>query len=511
MAHSTAVRRVTFEVAQRVIVDEGAPMMRKRRAHRLKGAALRMASMGTGEFPIDGPVFFAAHPSSDRSASLIRHGNAGIDGGNVYSYIDTATGEGVHEGHVMSERQEQQHKSHQHRHNRNSNGSHSSIPCAPLIKGISKRAQTVGNQAYSAVVKAEKELEHLVEKGVTVVRHTTPNIAKLATSALPSPPAYSTRVAPSNGDYSPSKQQSLVVKPNTSQCYIRVSDLMHSMPASVASSAKSSPLPEGMRAEPDNLWMTFGLSSPANVTAVANALYETGLKTITCDKMWIADKKTEKLLQEDMARQQNKSNQHPPEAGTPADTRVYVWTGKFAHSHFGHEIPTIRSSGIIAMSPRDLVELLLDNDRTTSYNKMSQGRFDELIFSKDLYGESAEHGKGLTKVIRSKSKPPMIKMILEFLNLSHVRYIDAKESKGHGRGYVMVTRGVSFTNELRDASASEIILNVTYIKHIEGTDNKCELINVHHICSPKVPSFIGKKIGYTAAVALFHDLRGLCA
>jgi len=195
----------------------------------------------------------------------------------------------------------------------------------------------------------------------------------------------------------------------------------------------------------------------------------------------------------------------------PSGDDVMVWTGKFTHGCYGHDLPAVKARGLIGMSPRALTELLLDSDRTNEYNKMSLGRTDELRLSDDFTTDGPV-GKGVTKVCRSRSKPPLVRKPLEFVTLIHSRKLE--EEDGHGKGYLIVSRAVDSFEPTNDGATlvSEILLNVNLILEVanNGNDDQCEMVNINHIRSPMIPMMVAKKVGLTAAVNFFSDLRALC-
>jgi hypothetical protein len=248
-------------------------------------------------------------------------------------------------------------------------------------------------------------------------------------------------------------------------------------------------------------WVQLTLGSD-EVQSTVKALAEAGLLTISDEKLWKADKKTEKILQERGYAINDSKSVVMDHEGTQKDAMVLIWSGKQCHN--GYDIPVFRSSGIISMSADDLVDLLLDSSRIHEYNKVSEGRTDEIIYTNDLYAEG-----GITKVVRSKSKPPIVSKSLEYVSLMHARTLTAID--GHGQGYLLVTRGVTLANENFDPYAPEILLNISLIKKIDGVDKKCEMINMNYVSMPMIPSFLVKKLGYNGAVSFFHDLRALCS
>eukprot|EP00956_Cyclotella_meneghiniana_P020784 scaffold37114_cov56-Cyclotella_meneghiniana.AAC.2 len=189
--------------------------------------------------------------------------------------------------------------------------------------------------------------------------------------------------------------------------------------------------------------------------------------------------------------------------GGAEDSSCMVFTGKFTHKYYGHDIIAIRSQGVVNMSAEELVDLLMDSNRIQEYNTSSTGRSDEIILSdgtdldscpfsgrrkKKLTGvvldntrivdgvaftdssqsddqssetktedfdddgnksissmtSSNRHKKkssfvGVTKVVRSVNKVPFVKKKMEFVTLVHCRALTDDQG---GNGYIIVSRNV---------------------------------------------------------------------
>lgn len=116
-------------------------------------------------------------------------------------------------------------------------------------------------------------------------------------------------------------------------------------------------------------------------------------------------------------------------------------------------------------------------------------------------------GRSITKVMKSESKPPMIRVSLILVSVMHAKELE------DGSGYLIVTRAVHIPEETggKKDSKSEVIMCVNLIRKVEGAeDSRCFMTNVNHLRSPMVPMMIAKKIGLTAAVGYINDIRCLC-
>ena len=271
--------------------------------------------------------------------------------------------------------------------------------------------------------------------------------------------------------------------------------------------------PPGVAHDPKEQWVALndceGSHAPIAPLAIER-LADFGLTTLMNDIMWAPDSKTERALQRPQTPRWMKETFKPgcvkltDSLGSGVD--VLVWTGSFKHGLYGSDLPAIRAAGVVDMSAKALMELLVDSDRVKEYNKMSLGRTDLQTFQDDMSLEGP-FGKSITKVMKSETKPPMVRKNLIFVSLLHAKeLID-------GSGYLLVTRAVHHPEQqsLSNATQSEILMGVNLIRKIEGAeDERCLMINVNHIRSPMVPMMIAKRIGVSAAVGFINDIRGLC-
>jgi hypothetical protein len=210
--------------------------------------------------------------------------------------------------------------------------------------------------------------------------------------------------------------------------------------------------------------------------------------------------------------------------GGPDDSACMVWTGKFSHKYYGHDLLAIRSQGVVNMSAEELVDLLMDSDRIKEYNKSSNGRTDEIILSdgtnldscpfsgrrkKKLTGVVMENARivdgvaildsqsedersdyseahdddgnrsytsaqsrkkeasfvGVTKVVRSVNIIPLVKKKMDFVTLVHCRALTDDQG---GNGYIIVGRNVYPADDAEKSGKgvirSEVLLNVHIIR-----------------------------------------------
>lgn len=270
--------------------------------------------------------------------------------------------------------------------------------------------------------------------------------------------------------------------------------------------------PPGVAHDPKEQWVALtdhnGSHAPI-APLVIERLAGFGLTIALNDSMWLPDSKTERLLQRGNCPRWMKETFKPGcvnlSHSVALESDVLVWSGSFRHGFYGSDLPAIRSAGIVNMSAKALMELLVDSNRVTEYNKMSLGRTDLHVFQDDMSVEGP-FGKSITKLMRSESKPPLVRKTLVFVSILHAKeLID-------GSGYLLVSRAVHHP-EIQSAPTSihsEILIGVNLIRKIHGTDNLCLMVNVNHIRSPMVPMMVAKRIGVSAAVGFINDIRAIC-
>lgn len=271
--------------------------------------------------------------------------------------------------------------------------------------------------------------------------------------------------------------------------------------------------PPGVDLDPKERWVVLddgcGSNTYAPVApAAVRALAKSGFKSSFDRPMWVADSKTAKVLKQtpdwnDVLWQDEGPIRLPDSVLN--ESEVFVWSGNFSHGHYGSDLPAVRAGGIINLSPKELLNLLVDSRRVKEYNKLCVGRTDLLTLQADDHLEGGPFG-GITKVMKSESKPPMLRTTLQFTSLLHARALNDDS------GYKMVTRAVTLPEDKEDLAnslKSEILLGATILKKIEGHENKTLFISINHLRSPMVPTIIAKRIGLSAAANFIGDLRGV--
>ena len=252
--------------------------------------------------------------------------------------------------------------------------------------------------------------------------------------------------------------------------------------------------------------------------AVTSSLVQTGLEAAMTKSMWTPNAATVKLLlggKWDKTIFQSTNNGQPIPVprirGSKEETEALVWVGEFGHKYYGNDIPAARCEGIVNMSPRTLVDLLLDSNRVKEYNKMSIGREDIMIFCNET--------NRVTKIIVGRSKPPMLGKTLVLKSLLHMEELPSGDGGGGDDkqhcGYVIVSRAIVLKDDVDmpidpKVLNSEMLMGLNIIRAIEGEENRCVLINLNHLRSPMIPVYLAKRLALGAAVNFLNDIRALC-
>jgi hypothetical protein len=353
--------------------------------------------------------------------------------------------------------------------------------------------------------------------------------------------------------------------------------------------------PPGVQFHVDENWICVddgkGHHSPIAPQAV-DGLVVMAYRTATDPMMWTPTNETRKKMTEKRLRFDDLPIPGPrcEGEGSPMDSNCLIWHGKFPHKYYGADVPAFRSQGIVNMSAEELVDLIMDSDRVVEYNKSSTGRTDEVVLSdgsdaegpfsgkrrKKLTGVVTEGSKiingtafiepdmdddddsdessfesftidisrerkpsqfvGVTKIVRSSNKIPLIKRTLQFTTLLHCRELSDEQG---GNGYIIVARAITPADEVnrkeKGVMRSEVLLNVHIIRRLTGKKasssssissgksvsssnsgrvaskkdlaNRCLMITVSHVRSPLIPKILQKRIGLSAASNFMSDIR----
>mmetsp|Transcript_551 Transcript_551/g.1083 ORF Transcript_551/g.1083 Transcript_551/m.1083 type:complete len:352 (+) Transcript_551:112-1167(+) len=268
--------------------------------------------------------------------------------------------------------------------------------------------------------------------------------------------------------------------------------------------------------------------------AIMSALVTIGLKEATDESSrWSATGSTDKIIKKRGKQLKKGKPNNTAEAeimgpweNAASGNDVFVWHSKCTRPGHGSDYPVAKSRGLIPASAKDVVELLKDSNRVMEYNKMSVGREDQHVLTKDL--NSSVHCletkcpqlgvTGEAKIMSSKNQPPLTRKPLEFKTLFYARHLNRDDGvEMDGAAYVTVGRSVWETPEGTtdgcDGSTTrcELLLSVNLVREIttENGEKWCELTSITHAVSPGIPIFIGKQIALNAAENYIKDIRAL--
>jgi len=269
----------------------------------------------------------------------------------------------------------------------------------------------------------------------------------------------------------------------------------------------------------------------AKAPSLIEALTKLGYKYATDEgKMWTPTSDAQKVFDKREGTEPTQSEAAMSWSPLPwyqprNKKEIFVWSGKFDHGGHGSHLPAIKTRGIINCSAKNLVELIVDSNRVKEYNGFALGRTDEFYFQEGLETDLSDSSIGIAgdaKLIRSLSKPPLIRKPLEFYNIMHARKL-SKENGEMINGYVCTTRSVWEKEEYAVAfaaggksdiptntSRSELLLGVNIMRDLDGElEGWCELTTLSHMNSPGVPLSLAKRIGLSAAVNNIKSLQSI--
>lgn len=265
---------------------------------------------------------------------------------------------------------------------------------------------------------------------------------------------------------------------------------------------------------------------------IINALSDFGLRCISDDSehvLWTPTDDTRRILA--------KETTIPGETlRDPND--ICVWGGQFlsSYNYYGSKLPMAKSRGIINTSPYKLLELILDSDRVNEYNKMSLGRKDVHIFNDNPLDDDDDKRPGVpsegylekrdySKIIRTLSKPPLIRKPIEFVTLIHVRKLptskDNNEEEEEGPTYLLSSRAVILEDKTgnkypiddgeinTEAIRSEMLLGINILRPVKENKETTEFTNISLMYSSIVPMLVAKKIGLTSVGNFMKDIQAV--
>ena len=195
---------------------------------------------------------------------------------------------------------------------------------------------------------------------------------------------------------------------------------------------------------------------------------------------------------------------------------ILMWSGTFrkncggSSTHSQH--PLFLARGTVSNKcPRDFLEMLWDNTRTSEYNAYCAGRENMLqIDDKVLSSKKVHTG---TKVVKSETRVPFTGLSVTLCTMMHCCPLPG----GPRKGYMIVSRSLvsgmagSHVSQSSlqniDKSKSEILWGVNVFRAVSGHPEQTELTSLSQVASAMVPKFLSQKIGVMGVEDFFRNVR----
>jgi hypothetical protein len=182
------------------------------------------------------------------------------------------------------------------------------------------------------------------------------------------------------------------------------------------------------------------------------------------------------------------------------DGDVLVWTGKSLKEGYGSAVPWIKTRSIIPIAADEMVELLMDSSRVTTYNPWSLGRIDCWVADPDPV-----HPTRQTKIVKNRVQPPMGAKPAVSVTMLHARPVAVD---GTWLAISRATGGNLYPELDQDAvGTSDILLGVNLIQPVD--DDSCMLTAVTHAYSAVMPAMLAERLGVKGAIKFVKDIRAL--
>jgi hypothetical protein len=170
---------------------------------------------------------------------------------------------------------------------------------------------------------------------------------------------------------------------------------------------------------------------------------------------------------------------------------IQTWTGKSKRDGYGSNLPWIKTRSVVPMTPVEMVDLLMDSSRVTTYNPWSIGR-EDLWVSED----------NNSKIVRNRTQPPLGSKVMVATTLLHAQQLD-------DGAWMLVSRAVGgdvyHDSSDKNASKSDILLGVNLLEPY--SDHSSVLTAVTHVYSSAVPLMLAERLGVKSAVKFVKDIR----
>ena len=202
-----------------------------------------------------------------------------------------------------------------------------------------------------------------------------------------------------------------------------------------------------------------------------------------------------------------------------AERDVLKWTG----THGG--CPILKTRGVVDMSPRALLSVLLDPDRAPEYNRNCTGKVRLRTF--DLKAETNDDEDGVfstASIIRTSIRVPIVGTGIDTTCLVHSRPVE--EGPDGCRSYVLVSVAVAHGPAGSEGDGGGGLVSASVLRPLspavprdggpscapDDAAMRCELTNVARAALPiPVPGFLLRRAAEAGADGFFEGVRDLAA
>jgi hypothetical protein len=192
---------------------------------------------------------------------------------------------------------------------------------------------------------------------------------------------------------------------------------------------------------------------------------------------------------------------HGSGGGSLDNGDILVWTGTSLKDAYGVTVPWIKTRSILPLSAEDMVELLMDSDRVTTYNPWSLGRNDCWVAGREA-GSLYQ-----TKIVKNRVQPPMGAKAVASVTLLHARPV---ATDGAWLVISRATGGNLYPEPDQDSiGKSDILMGVNLLQPVD--EDSCMLTAVTHAYSAAVPAMLAERLSVKGAITFIKDIRKLKA
>jgi len=183
------------------------------------------------------------------------------------------------------------------------------------------------------------------------------------------------------------------------------------------------------------------------------------------------------------------------------EAEVLKWTG----THGGRS--ALKSRGVVRMSPRALLSVLLDTDRATEYNTNCAGKVRLRDFNNAAKMDD-EPTTTTASIVRSSIRVPIIGAGIDTTCLVHSRPVE--DGSDGSPSYVLVSIAVAHGPAGGEGGGGDGLVSASVLRHAPSDDGAawCEVTNVARAALPvPVPGFLLRRAAEAGADGFFAGVR----